>query len=189
MVRGGKRRNHVTEAIKNPRHAGHFARSDAILPEAADDGADSEKKYGQSEIQLDGSFRPMFGAHERLFENAPAIHGAQANLHADGGERDAPSVRYAVGCHGQLLGDELSFSEVRWCTATAGPGNAMNSSTPGAPATLRPWQPHGLPPGRESLRQSCCSRARRWDQGIRRRPVRSPPANDLAASRVLRDRS
>ena len=92
MARGGKSRDHVSDAVEDSGHRGHFPRAHAVLPKAADHRADSEKDNRQREIQGNISKPPVFDSDERLDEHTPPVHGSQADLHDHCRYCNTPSI-------------------------------------------------------------------------------------------------
>src|SRR5260370_26580627 len=92
MARSGKSGDHVSDAVEDSGHRGHFPRTHAVLPKSADHRAESEKYNRQRKIQGNIGKPPVFHADERLDEHAPPVHRSQADLHDHSRYRDTPSI-------------------------------------------------------------------------------------------------
>src|SRR5215469_9404367 len=103
MLCGRKSSQHVANAVQDAGNGGYFARPNLVQPEATDNRAHTKKENGKRKVQLHLGFRPVLGSHQRDLEHAPAVHGAEADLHDDGGNRNTPPIRQTVRSHRTLL--------------------------------------------------------------------------------------
>src|SRR5690242_5410784 len=103
MTRGGYTRQHVADAIDEAGEAGYLSRAYLVLPQPADDRAHTQEEDGEGKVELYLGFRPVLRPHEGNLENAPAINRAQADLHDDGCNGNAPAIGEAVGGHRSSL--------------------------------------------------------------------------------------
>jgi len=151
------------------------ARPDFVQPQAADDRANAEDQNRECEVELNGSFRPVLSAHQRLFENAPAINGSETDLHANRCGSNSPTVWKAFRIHRRLLQARIWAHSVANSPAQdRAAGNQFSARGPGARRLHKPRSA-----GREENRRaSCPPRARAALQGsstLRRKPQQESP--------------
>src|SRR5215469_1932071 len=99
MLRGRKSSQHVANAVQDAGNGGYFARPNLVLPEATDNRAHTKKENGKREVQLHLRFRPVLGSHQRDLEHAPAVHGAEADLHDDA----ATAMTHRLGRRSEVI--------------------------------------------------------------------------------------
>src|SRR5580704_4316752 len=75
VMRGGDSCKNVPSPVHEARGGGDSAGADAVLPCAADERAEPEAYDDESEVELDRDLRPVFGLHEGILEDAPAVGG------------------------------------------------------------------------------------------------------------------